>query len=130
MITGVNTLYAALMSHPGFARLDFSALKLGAAGGMALHPSVAEKWRAITGRPLVEGYGLTEASPVVACNSYEAPALGSVGLPLPSTEISIRDGDVELPAGESGELCVRGPQVMPGYWNRPEETAMVLSADL
>ena len=129
MIIGVNTLYDALMRHRGFARLDFSALKLGAAGGMALHATVAEKWRAITGRPLIEGYGLTEASPVVACNSYEAPALGSVGLPLPSTEISIREGNVEVPAGESGELCVRGPQVMRGYWNRREETAMVLTAD-
>src|ERR1039457_4022766 len=121
MIIGVNTLYDALMRHRGFARLDFSALKLGAAGGMALHATVAEKWRAITGRPLIEGYGLTEASPVVACNSYEAPALGSVGLPLPSTEISIREGNVEVPAGECGELCVRGPQVMRGYWNRRED---------
>ena len=91
MIVGVNTLYAALMNHPGFAQLDFSRLKLGAAGGMALHPSVAEKWNAITGKPLVEGYGLTEASPVVTCNSYLAPQVGTVGLPLPSTEISLRD---------------------------------------
>src|SRR5450755_2285183 len=121
MIIGVNTLYDALMHHPGFARLDFSALKLGAAGGMALHATVAEKWRAITGRPLIEGYGLTEASPVFVCNSYEAPAFGSVGLPLPSTEISIREGNVEVPAGECGELCVRGPQVMRGYWNRRED---------
>ena len=129
MITGVNTLYQALLSHPGFARLDFSALKLGAAGGMALHPTVAEKWLAVTGRPLVEGYGLTEASPVIACNSYERPCLGSVGLPLPSTQISIRNGDVEVPPGESGELCARGPQVMQGYWNQPEETAKVLTDD-
>jgi long-chain acyl-CoA synthetase len=129
MITGVDTLYQALLSHPGFARLDFSALKLGAAGGMTLHPTVAEKWLAITGRPLVEGYGLTEASPVIACNSYLAPRLGSVGLPLPSTQISIRNGDIELPAGESGELCVRGPQVMLGYWKQAEETAKVLTAD-
>ncbi len=129
MITGVNTLYQALLNHPGFAHLDFSALKLGAAGGMALHPTVAEKWLAITGRPLVEGYGLTEASPVIACNSYLAPRLGSVGLPLPSTQISIRNGDVEVAAGESGELCVRGPQVMRGYWNQPEETDKVLTAD-
>jgi len=129
MITGVNTLYQALLNHPGFARLDFSALKLGAAGGMALHPSVAARWRAITGRPLVEGYGLTEASPVVSCNSYEAPLLGSVGLPLPSTEISVREGDLELSAGETGDLCVRGPQVMRGYWHRPEDTALVLTPD-
>jgi long-chain acyl-CoA synthetase len=96
---------------------------------MTLHPTVAEKWLAITGRPLVEGYGLTEASPVIACNSYLAPRLGSVGLPLPSTQISIRNGDIELPAGESGELCVRGPQVMLGYWKQAEETAKVLTAD-
>ena len=129
MITGVNTLYNALLGHPGFARLDFSALKLGAAGGMALHPSVAERWQATTGRPLVEGYGMTETSPVVACNSYENPAVGTVGLPLPSTQISIRDGDLELPLGERGEVCVRGPQVMLGYWKQPDETANVLSAD-
>ena len=96
---------------------------------MVLHPAVAQKWQAITGRPLVEGYGLTEASPVVACNSYEAPVLGSVGLPLPSTQISIREGDLEVPAGQSGELWVRGPQVMRGYWNRSEDTTMVLTAD-
>ncbi|MBS0578534.1 MAG: AMP-binding protein [Proteobacteria bacterium] len=129
MITGVNTLYNSLLSHPGFARLDFSNLKLGAAGGMALHPTVAQKWRAVTGRPLVEGYGLTEASPVVACNSYEAPRIGTVGLPLPSTEIGIRDGDTEAPPGEPGELCVRGPQVMRGYWRHPEETAKALTPD-
>jgi len=129
LITGVNTLYSALLNHPGFAHLDFSRLKLGVAGGMALQPSVAEKWRAVTGRPLAEGYGLTEASPVIACNPYGTPRIGSVGLPLPSTEISIRDGDREVGIGESGELCVRGPQVMRGYWNRPADTADVLSAD-
>jgi long-chain acyl-CoA synthetase len=129
MIVGVNTLYAALMNHPGFAQLDFSRLKLGAAGGMALHPSVAEKWNAITGKPLVEGYGLTEASPVVTCNSYLAPQVGTVGLPLPSTEISLREGDEEVAPGQAGELCVRGPQVMLGYWQRPDETAKVIAAD-
>jgi len=128
-ITGVNTLYNALLNHPDFAQLDFSHLKLGAAGGMALHPSVANRWRTTTGRWLVEGYGLTESAPVVACNPYDAPQIGSVGLPLPSTEVSIRDGETELPEGESGELCVRGPQVMRGYWNRPDETAKVLSPD-
>jgi long-chain acyl-CoA synthetase len=122
MITGVNTLFGALLDHPRFSRLDFSALKLGAAGGMALHASVATRWQQVTGTPLVEGYGLTETSPVVACNPLEAPLVGSVGLPLPSTEISIRDGDIEVPTGQPGELCVRGPQVMSGYWNRPEET--------
>lgn len=129
MITGVNTLYGALLNNPDFARLDFSKLKLGAAGGMALHPSVADKWRAITGRPLVEGYGLTEAAPVVACNPGDRPVIGTVGLPLPSTEISLRDGDTELPPGEAGELCVRGPQVMRGYWNKPDETAKAITSD-
>ncbi len=129
MITGVNTLYNALLNHPGFARVDFSALKLGAAGGMALHPIVAQRWRAVTGRSLVEGYGLTEASPVVACNRDDGPALGTVGLPLPSTDISIREDDLEVPLGQSGELWVRGPQVMAGYWKHPEETAKTLTPD-
>jgi len=129
MITGVNTLFNALLGHPRFAQLDFSKLKLGAAGGMALHPSVAERWQRITGKALAEGYGLTEASPVVACNPFDAPQVGTVGVPLPSTDISIRDGDVEVPPGQPGELCVRGPQVMPGYWNRPEETAKTCTPD-
>jgi long-chain acyl-CoA synthetase len=129
IIIGVNTLYNALLNHPEFARLDFSGLKLGAAGGMALHPSVAEKWFAATGRRIAEGYGLTEASPVVACNPDYAPRVGTIGLPLPSTEISIRDSQGEAPLGEPGELCVRGPQVMRGYWQRPEETAAVISPD-
>ena len=128
-IVGVNTLFAALLNHPGFARLDFSRLKLGVAGGMALHPSVAEKWQALTGQPLLEGYGLTETSPVVACNSYVAPQVGTVGVPLPSTDISLRDGDVEVGPGEAGELCVRGPQVMAGYWQRPDETARTMTPD-
>src|SRR5690606_3858133 len=129
-ITGVNTLYRALLNHPDFPRLDFSKLKLGIAGGMALHPAVAEQWRAITGRWLLEGYGLTETSPVVACNPYDAPRIGSIGLPLPSTEISVRNGrngDAEVPPGTPGELCVRGPQVMRGYWNWPEEASSVLT---
>ncbi len=129
MITGVNTLYNALLGHPRFAQLDFSNLKLGVAGGMALHPSVAERWRRITGKALAEGYGLTEASPVVACNPFDAPRVGTIGVPLPSTEISIRDGDVEVPAGQPGELCIRGPQVMRGYWNRPEDTRQTCTAD-
>ena len=129
IITGVNTLYNALLNHPKFARLDFSGLKLGAAGGMALQPTVAERWEAATHRPLVEGYGLTEASPVVACNPYDRPRIGTVGVPLPSTEVSVREDDVELPFGREGELCVRGPQVMHGYWNRPDETAKTLTPD-
>ncbi len=129
LFTGVDTLYGALMNHPGFARLDFSRLKVGVAGGMPLQPGTAAKWRAVTGRPLVEGYGLTEASPIVAGNLYDAPRIGCVGLPVPSTEISIRDGQREVPIGEPGELCVRGPQVMRGYWKREAETADVLSPD-
>jgi long-chain acyl-CoA synthetase len=130
LITGVNTLYNALLGHPRFAQLDFSRLKLGVAGGMALHGSVAERWQRITGRPLVEGYGLTEASPVVACNPFDAPQLGTVGVPLPSTEISIREaGGAEVAPGQPGELCVRGPQVMESYWNRPEETRASRTAD-
>ena len=129
LITGVNTLYAALLAHPRFRRLDFSHLKLGAAGGAALHPRIAEEWRSVTGRPLLEGYGLTEASPVVACNPPEGPRIGTVGVALPHTEISIREGGVEVAVGEPGELWIRGPQVMRGYWQRPQETAAVLTED-
>ncbi len=128
-ISGVNTLYNALLDHPGFAQLDFSRLKLGVAGGMALHPSVAQRWRAVTGRELIEGYGLTEASPVVACNLPGAARLGTVGVPLPSTEVSLRDAHGELPPGSEGELCVRGPQVMQGYWQMPAETVQTLDAE-
>jgi long-chain acyl-CoA synthetase len=128
-ISGVNTLYNALLGHPAFARLDFSHLKLGVAGGMALHPSVAERWRAVTGRELIEGYGLTESSPVVTCNLPGASRIGTVGVPLPSTEVSIRDEHGELPPGSEGELCVRGPQVMRGYWQMPDETAHTLDAE-
>jgi len=128
-ISGVNTLYNALLDHPGFAQLDFSSLKLGIAGGMALHPSVAARWRTVTGRELIEGYGLTESSPVVACNLPGASRIGTVGVPLPSTEVSIRDDQGELPAGAEGELCVRGPQVMQGYWQMPEETAHTIDTE-
>lgn len=129
IITGVNTLYNALLNHTGFARLDFSGLKLGVAGGMALHPAVAQRWEEATRRPLMEGYGLTEASPVVSCNPFDKPRVGTVGVPLPSTDVSVRDDHGEVPLGTAGELCVRGPQVMLGYWQRPDETANVLSAD-
>jgi long-chain acyl-CoA synthetase len=128
-ISGVNTLYNALLEHPGFARLDFSKLKLGIAGGMALHPSVAERWTRTTGRDLIEGYGLTEASPVVTCNLPNASRIGSVGVPVPSTELSIRDEGREVEPGKEGELCARGPQIMRGYWQMPEETAKTLDAD-
>ncbi|HEY0682231.1 MAG TPA: AMP-binding protein [Steroidobacter sp.] len=129
MITGVNTLYNALLAHPRLAHVNFSKLRMSVAGGMALHPDVAERWRKLTGNTLIEGYGLTEASPVVACNLPEASRLGSVGVPLPSTEISIRDEGREVDPGQPGELHVRGPQVMRGYWNMPEETAQCLDKD-
>ena len=128
-ITGVNTLFNALLNDADFAKLDFSALKVAVAGGMALHHSVAERWQAVTGKPLVEGYGLSEASPVVCCNPLDAPQIGTIGVPLPSTDIEIRENGVEVPLGERGELCVRGPQVMRGYWNMPDETANTLTAD-
>jgi long-chain acyl-CoA synthetase len=129
IITGVNTLYRGMLNHPGFTGLDFSRLKLGVAGGMPLHPEVARRWRELTGRPLLEGYGLTEASPVVSCNAPHSEYDGTIGTPVPSTDISIREADQELGIGERGELCVRGPQVMVGYWNRPEDTAKTVSAD-
>ncbi len=130
-ITGVNTLFNAMLSHPDIARVDFSRLKLTLGSGMAIQKSVAERWKATTGKPLVEAYGLTETSPAVCVNPVSLPEYnGMIGLPIPSTEVSIRDLDgKELEIGEAGELWVRGPQVMQGYWQRPEETADILSAD-
>ncbi|MCP3688486.1 MAG: AMP-binding protein [Gammaproteobacteria bacterium] len=130
-ITGVNTLFNGLLNTPGFAELDFSHLKLTLGGGMAVQQPVAERWRETTGVPLLEAYGLTETSPAVCVNPLNlAEYNGSIGLPVPSTEVSVQDKDGNLlPQGESGELCVRGPQVMKGYWNREDETANVLSAD-
>jgi len=127
----VNTLFNGLLSDPGFAKLDFSALKIAAGGGAAVQRAVAERWQKVTGVPLREGYGLTECSPTVTGNPYDVDSFsGSIGMPMPSTEISIRDDDGrEVPPGEPGELCVRGPQVMAGYWNRPDETAKVMTAD-
>jgi long-chain acyl-CoA synthetase len=131
IIIGVNTLFNALVQHPDFSRLDFSHLRLSFAGGMAVQRAVAEKWRKITGRPLVEAYGLTEASPCIASNPLDIEEFtGSAGQPIPSTEIAIRAEDgSDLPAGEAGELCARGPQVMKGYWRRPGETAKVMTPD-
>ena len=130
-ITGVNTLFNGLMHHPDFEKLDFSALRISNGGGMAVQKAVAEKWKKITGVTLTEGYGLTETSPVATTNPPDAKEFsGSIGLPVPSTEISIRDdAGNELPLGEAGEICIRGPQVMAGYWQRPEETAKVMTAD-
>jgi long-chain acyl-CoA synthetase len=129
IITGVNTLYRGLLNHGNFRNLDFSRLKLGVAGGMPLHPEVARRWKEATGRPLLEGYGLTEASPVVACNPPHGEYDGTIGTPVPSTDVSIREEGRELGIGERGELWVRGPQVMRGYWNRPEDTAKTVTAD-
>jgi len=130
-ITGVNTLFHALLRHPEFARLDFSALKISLGGGMAVQRGVAERWQALTGSTLIEAYGLTETSPAVTINPLDLPAFnGSIGLPVPSTDVAIRDEcGRDLPIGQEGELCVRGPQVMAGYWNRPEETAQVMLPD-
>jgi len=130
-ITGVNTLFNALLANPEFAKLDFTPLRVAVAGGMAVQKAVAEKWKQITRRALIEGYGLTETSPFVACNPLDLSEYnGSVGLPFPSTEIAIRDEeDRDVAIGEVGELCVRGPQVMRGYWNKPAETAKVMTSD-
>ena len=131
VITGVNTLFNALLNNPEFAKLDFSSLRVALGGGMAVQQAVAEKWKQITGVALVEAYGLTETSPAVTINPLDLKAFNhSIGLPISSTEVSIRDDDgIEQPIGQRGELCVRGPQVTPGYWNRPEETRRVFTAD-
>jgi len=127
-MTGVNTLFNGLLNTPGFADVDFSGLKVCLGGGMAVHESVARRWHRVTGCPLVEGYGLTEASPVVCVNRLDVDDYtGSIGLPLPSTEIAVLGEDRQpVPAGTAGELCVRGPQVMRGYWRREDETSAVL----
>ncbi len=129
-MSGVNTLFNALTNVPEFAELDFSALRIAVGGGAAVQSEVAHRWKEITGSDLVEGYGLTEASPVVCINPFHEPKIGTVGLPLPSTDVTIRDdhGTV-LPVGEAGEIWVRGPQVMQGYWGRPEASKEVLTAD-
>jgi long-chain acyl-CoA synthetase len=128
-MTGVNTLFNALLNAPEFTALDFSNLEFAVGGGAAVQSAVAVRWREITGTELVEGYGLTEASPVVCLNPVRNPRIGTVGLPVPSTEVAIRDdGGNDLPVGEIGEICVRGPQVMQGYWQRPDETKLVLTA--
>jgi long-chain acyl-CoA synthetase len=131
-ITGVNTLFNALLNTPGFAQLDFSALKMSLGGGMAVQRAVAERWKQVTGKPLLEAYGLTETSPGACVNPLVEGAEfnGYAGLPLPSTVVTIRDDDARiLPLGETGEICIAGPQVMKGYWKRPDETAKVMTED-
>ena len=127
----VNTLYAALLNHKDFKSLDWSMLKCAIGGGMAVQRVVAEAWIKATGKPIIEGYGLSETSPVLTCNRGDISEwTGTIGLPLPSTEISIRDdAGKELPLGERGEICARGPQVMAGYWQRADETATAMTAD-
>ncbi len=130
-LLGLNTLFVALMEHPEFKSLDFSHLKVTNSGGTALVKATADRWEALTGCRIVEGYGLTETSPVVSTNPYGAAArLGTVGLPVVGTQLKIIDDQGnELPAGERGELCVKGPQVMKGYWQRPEASAEALDAE-
>ena len=127
----VNTLYNGLLHTPGFDKVDFSKLKISNGGGMATQKPVAEKWLAVTGCALSEGYGLSETSPTLTCNRADIDKFsGSIGLPVPSTYLSIRDDDGnEVPLGQPGEICAKGPQVMAGYWNRPDETAKVMTAD-
>jgi long-chain acyl-CoA synthetase len=127
----VNTLYNGLLHHPDFGKLDFSHLRAANGGGMAVTRAVAESWFKKTGVPIIEGYGLSETSPTLTCNRADnAEFTGTIGLPVPSTEIVIRDDEgKDVPLGEPGEICARGPQVMAGYWNRPDETAKVMTKD-
>jgi long-chain acyl-CoA synthetase len=130
VMSGVNTLFNALVHKPEFEALDFSALRMAIGGGAAIQSEVAHRWHEITGTNVVEGYGLTEASPVVCINPIERPKLGTVGLPVPSTEVTIRNDDgTVVGSGGEGEVWVRGPQVMQGYWGRPAETQAVITSD-
>jgi long-chain acyl-CoA synthetase len=131
MLPAVNTLYNALVNHPDFASVDFSTLKTANGGGMAVQQAVNDKWKQVTGKSIIEGYGLSETSPVATCNRADEQGFtGTIGLPVPSTDIAILDDDGNiLPLGQTGEIGIRGPQVMAGYWNRPDETAKVMTAD-
>ena len=127
VVTGVNTLFNALLNNPEFAKLDFSTMRVTLGGGMAVQGPVAEKWLKVTGTPLLQAYGLTETSPAATINPLDMREFnGAIGLPISSTEVAIRDDNGnEVPQGQVGEICVRGPQVMKGYWQRPDETALV-----
>jgi long-chain acyl-CoA synthetase len=126
-MTGVNTLFNGLLNTPRFADIDFSHLKMSFGGGMAVQRAVAERWKKVTGCTLIEGFGMTESSPVATINPLEGDYTGSIGLPAPSTDLCIQDEDGRiLGQGDIGEICVRGPQVMKGYWQRPEETAKTI----
>jgi len=131
LMSGVNTLYNALAHAPGIEKVDFSQLVFAVAGGMAMQETVAKKWKEISGQPIIEGYGLSETSPVVCANRLDIEEFtGTIGYPLPSTDLMIRAGDgTAMPLGERGELCVKGPQVMAGYWQRPDETAQAMTRD-
>jgi long-chain acyl-CoA synthetase len=131
MLPAVNTLYNALANHPDFASLDFSSLKIANGGGMAVQQAVNDKWRSVTHTNIIEGYGLSETSPAATSNRCDISSFtGTIGLPLPSTEVAILDDDDnEVPLGQRGEIAIRGPQVMAGYWNRPDETARVMTQD-
>ncbi|EQC45775.1 long-chain-fatty-acid--CoA ligase [Bacteriovorax sp. BSW11_IV] len=130
-VTGVNTLFNALLNNEGFRALDFSSLKLTLGGGMAVQKAVAEKWKEVTKKPLIEAYGLTETAPAACINPLNLKDYnGSIGLPVSSTDVCVKDDDENtLAVGEIGEICIKGPQVMKGYWNRPEETAKVMTKD-
>jgi long-chain acyl-CoA synthetase len=131
MLPAVNTLYNALLNHPDIGKVDFSALKISNGGGMAVQKAVNDKWKAATGTCIIEGYGLSETSPVATCNRADLTEFsGTIGLPVPNTDIAILDDDGNpVPLGEAGEIAIRGPQVMAGYWNRPDETAKVMTPD-
>jgi long-chain acyl-CoA synthetase len=130
-LPAVNTLYNALLNHPDFGKIDFSMLKASNGGGMAIQQAVADRWRKATNCPIIEGYGLSETSPTLTCNSADVLEFsGTIGVPVPSTYLSIRDdAGNDVPMGQPGEICAKGPQVMAGYWQRPEETAQVMTPD-
>ena len=131
VLTGVNTLFNGLLNQEAFGKLNFSGLKIAVGGGMAVQKATAEKWKSVTGVPLAEGYGLTETAPVATCNPIDGTErIGTIGMPLPNTEVMIADdAGNPVPLGERGEILIKGPQVMRGYWNRPEETALVMHGD-